>query len=388
MRRVFANAALVIASLLVGYFVLELAFFRVLLPTARLAVRPHLPELADVLMQTSKSQYIPRDYIAVLGDSYAEGIGDWLLDLGGNEARPFHSTHIIHELTGRDVVSFGKGGAGSAEALVLRPTSIIASGGCISFPSIDVPSRIVAYFYEGNDLEDNLGFARKVQAAQGRTDAPAIDAYLRDDYGTFAAWRCRLYLADTIGRMIKFAYQWRWAHYDNIFRPRPLGPVGPGTNQLEIAGQVMGAPVPLSGPALELSDDEIALGTLVLDRSLAWLRNRFPAVPVTMVYVPSPLSVYRVGSPVIYLLDHNTSGTAPAAAVGRNSNRICKLVLEAALRHGADMLNARPQLRALAEKSAIHGPRDWGHFNETGYRALGQMVARHLADGSAAADCE
>jgi len=391
MRRVLGNGALLILSLLVGYFVIQLGFFRLLLPSMRLTVRPHLPELADVLVQTSKSQYVPRDYIALLGDSYAEGTGDWLLDIRGNEAQPFHSAHVIYELTGRDVVSFGRGGAGSAEAIVLRPTRILESSRCISFPRIGIPNRIVIYFYEGNDLKDNLAFARKVEAAQGRVDTAAVDAYLKSNYGVFSSWRCQSYLGDTIGRMVKFAYQWRSARYHEDFPPHPVGPVGPGTNPIEIAGQVVGIPLALQGPPLELSDAEIALGGMVLDRSLAWLRNRFAALLITVVYVPSPLSVYRLNGPVLYSAGqrHEPGGeTASDAAVNSNSTRICKLVRQAALRHGAHLLDARPELRALAEKTLIHGPRDWGHFNEAGYRALGRMVTHHLADGSGAADCD
>jgi len=58
------------------YFVAEFVFFRVLLPSMPLQLRPHLPDVADVLVQNSKSSFVPHDYVALLGDSYAEGIGD------------------------------------------------------------------------------------------------------------------------------------------------------------------------------------------------------------------------------------------------------------------------------------------------------------------------
>ena len=39
-----------------------------------------------------------------------------------------------------------------------------------------------------------------------------------------------------------------------------------------------------------------------------------------------------------------------------------------------------------AAKAVIHGPRDWNHFNEAGYRVLGETLARET-DGSASTEC-
>jgi hypothetical protein len=37
-------------------------------------------------------------------------------------------------------------------------------------------------------------------------------------------------------------------------------------------------------------------------------------------------------------------------------------------------------LRAAGARAAVHGPRDWNHLNETGYRLLGALVVKHLED--------
>ena len=385
------NLGLVIFSIMVGYFAIELMFFRFMLPNMALNVRPHLPETADVLVQSSKLHLVPQNYIALLGDSYAEGLGDWLFTADGNEARPFHSAHVIHELTGQDVVSFGKGGAGSAEALVLRPTRIMGGSRCLIFPSIRAPTRIVIYFFEGNDINDNLSFLEKVRARYGRTDAALVDTYLEQDYGTFARWRCHLYLGDTVARMIKFAYENRPTGQHNFFPPRPAGPPGETGTNIEIAGQVFGVRSPLIGPALELHEGDIKRSVEVLERSLAWVRKYFSNVPITLVYLPSPHSVYRhVGDTAgyVYGLPHRILfDTAPTAAIGRNSNLICNLVREASLHWELGFLDARPTLRNVAARGFIHGPRDWGHFNELGYRALGEFVARNVVEDNRSGTC-
>src|SRR5512140_385907 len=118
-RRFAGNLLVVVVSVVVTYLALQLVFFRLVLTNVQLPVRPWLPETAGVLVQTTKAAAVPRNYVAIMGDSYAEGLGDWLLQAGDDDSRGFNAAHVIHEMTGWDVVSFGKAGAGSAEAFVL-----------------------------------------------------------------------------------------------------------------------------------------------------------------------------------------------------------------------------------------------------------------------------
>jgi hypothetical protein len=45
----------------------------------------------------------------------------------------------------------------------------------------------------------------------------------------------------------------------------------------------------------------------------------------------------------------------------------------------------RPALRAAAAKALIHGPRDWNHFNDAGYRVLGETLAKSIGDTASTA---
>jgi hypothetical protein len=370
-----ANLALVVGSGLLTYFVLEFAFFRVLLPNMPLQLRPHLPDIADVLAQNSKSGFLPHEYVALLGDSYAEGIGDWLWQTGGNRAKPYHSGNVIHELTGRDVVTFGKGGAGSAEGIVERPAGVFPRSSCYLFPTIEAPAQMFIYYYEGNDVEDNLGFEAKVQQRYGRVDTKTIDRYLTDVYAAGNPWDCHLELMDTTSRMAKFLYEYYVSGVD-LSLTCSMRLHARHANRLVIGGQTVEAPV-LQGPALLLGDDRIESAMQVLDRSLNWLRHRFEGVPTTVVYIPSPLSVYHLAEEeVSYCL--YAVNSALADKVEPHSDLISSLVEKSATSQGFQFLDARPALRAVAANTFIHGPRDWDHFNEAGYRALGALIASRV----------
>ena len=102
LKAFLANTALVVISLAITYLVGEFVFFRYLLPDMSMNLRPHLPDRADFFLQNSKARHVPHDYIALVGDSYAQGMGDWLLAVGGKSDQPYHSANVIHDLLGRD----------------------------------------------------------------------------------------------------------------------------------------------------------------------------------------------------------------------------------------------------------------------------------------------
>src|SRR5262245_46160935 len=197
-----ANTLLLFVSIALTYLVASFLIFRFLLPHLSLNLHTHFPDLAELFTQTSKAGTVPRDYIALLGDSYAEGQGDGLLAAGGDRAKFQHSAHVLHRLTGRDVVSLGLGGAGSVQAMVRQPARIL-EGGCFLYPRIEPPRQIFVYFYEGNDLDENGYIARRL-AADGALTRAAIAQQLADSYGTPPRFRCLTDLGETSFKMAHF----------------------------------------------------------------------------------------------------------------------------------------------------------------------------------------
>jgi hypothetical protein len=103
------NALLTILSVVATYAVAEAAFCVIGLRYIPLRLHADLPLDIRVFAQ------VPREPIVLLGDSYAQGSGEWLFEPDSNRNGSFHSGHIIQELTGRDVITIGQAGAGSAE---------------------------------------------------------------------------------------------------------------------------------------------------------------------------------------------------------------------------------------------------------------------------------
>ena len=380
------NAAVVVVSLAVAYLAIELVFFRFLLPDMPLNLQPHLSDRANFFLQNSKAHELPQSYIALLGDSYAQGLGDWLLAVGGEGNKPHHSADVIHDLAGRDVASFGRAGSGSAEAMVLHVTRVLDAGTCFAFPSIEEPKQFVAYFYEGNDIDDNNELIERAIHTRGPGLATAVDTFLDRDFGVASPWECYGHLGEMIVGMGRFLIRQRIRRVRVIDLPADK-------NRVVIAGTPTGSPR-LQLPSMTLDEPEIADGITVYDRSLAWLRRKYPNVPTTVIYIPSPATTYRQANPEVVGADVYAPRTSrragravvvdgrefPSSAIYVRSQRICEGIRAATLRNGAGFVDARPTLRAAGSRQQVHGPHDWKHVNETGYRLIGALVARHLDD--------
>src|SRR5256714_2477396 len=215
-RSRLANAALVLLSLAVSYLAASFFLFRVIIGDLPINLRPHFPDLAEVFAQTSKAGAVPRDTIALLGDSYAEGQGDGLLNVNGDRAKVLHSAHVLHRLTGRDVISLGVGGAGSVQAMVRQPTRILRDG-CFLYPRLDPPRQMFVYFYEGNDLDEN-GYVANRAVQNGALTRDNLARYLAEHYAVPPRLRCFTDLAETGVRMAQFLLT-KPDSFENLHRP-------------------------------------------------------------------------------------------------------------------------------------------------------------------------
>ena len=158
MRFRLAECLLVIVSAGLTYLAAEAAFTFVGLRYVPLRLHGELPADIRIFAQSSKAGVVPQNPVLLLGDSHAQGFGDWLLETSPNRNGPFHSAHIIQKLSGRDVVALGVSGAGSAEGMAAFPAIAYAQADQAWYLRLPKPSVAVVYFYEGNDLNNNMSF--------------------------------------------------------------------------------------------------------------------------------------------------------------------------------------------------------------------------------------
>lgn len=377
---------MVIAAIGGTYLAAEAAFSLVGLRYVPLRLQGYLPEDIRVFAQSSKAGVLPRDPVLLLGDSHAQGYGDWLLEANPDRNGPFHSAHVIQRLSGRDVVTLGASGAGSPEGIAAFPAIAYQDAKRAWYLRLPAPHVAVVYFYEGNDLNDNMTFLqRRVERPDAAGLAERIDRSIaaypsalsdqRDRAGHFPLLRFSVGLV----RRIHAELSSDKAPQKTVSVSAP-GAAGDPPDVVEVAGQSIALPANLQSPALELTRPELERAALVYERSLAFLRKLVPGAPVLVVYLPSPLSAYRLRGAEVSIQPY-VAGRAtryPSERVAQSSDAICDLIRTATLAHGAGFLDLRPAVRAAGARDLLHGPRDFKHFNRKGMEVLGQAVAERI----------
>ena len=279
---------------------------------------------------------------------------------------------VIRKATDMDVVSFGRAGAGSAEAMTQRPAHIFAGRDCPMFPHLEDPGHFIIYFYEGNDLLDNIGLFWGIGGQVAHVDTAALDDFLATRYATVSTLDCYGHLFSTALRMA------RSLGGRGVLLPR----FPPDRNAFVIAGTVS-APGLLQGPSLELSEQEMRAAAIVFDRSLMWLRQQFPRTQMTVVYIPAPLTVYRPASDTVSSVSYTGSARSfPSELVKQHSDFGCGLIRQFTLGRRVAFLDARETLNRAGKQEFVHGPRDWNHLNKAGYEALGTFIADYIRQGT------
>lgn len=383
-----ANLCVALASMSLAYLAIELLVFPSVLPRVPLDRQIDIHEGIRALTQSSKSGTLPVDYVAIVGDSYAQGAGDWFLAVDKRKNPSYNVTHLIHEWTGRDAITFGASGAGSLRGIVAEPVSQLEFMRATGRFRVESPDVFVVYFYEGNDLDDNIEDVAARYGAAGGSQEPSLDAVsfasfiddtvVRGDPLCLQAsefrWYDNMFVADfayrTVRRMVRYAINGREA-----YEPPPPEWHWGSINRALVGGKEVGIPDALQGPAMELSEDEIDLGVDVFEQALLYLGRRFPDSDMCVMYVPSPLSSYELVSPTVSCQTYHGRGAVyPSSFVRERSDEIAARIREVAARAGVPFADAREAVLQVSSEQFVHGPLDWRHMNRKGMETLAGTV--------------
>jgi len=414
LKKIIINSGLVLGSIIFTYLILELVVFRFFMHWLPLRSYALLDPAIRIFAQSSKKGTIPKDYIALLGDSYAIGLGDWYYSVNKNLNPDYHSAHLIHHQTGRDVVHFGQAGLDNTRALVSFPASIIDYLDKTILYRIDDPDYIIVYFYEGNDLDENVkeidnrykpnyDFNKIYDPAYFRKylEKEVMSNYtLHGDMEQFTFWD-NFFVAKYMMALVsnfKDAMQVEETSW-------PLGGHGPWLNdpdtklkswakdwvyaklvgsfhQALINGEAVGLVDNLVGPSLSMTEEEVELGVYAYEQSLRFLIERFPHSKIGVIYIPSPMASYHLLSPEVRYISGMLGAKSkiyPTNMVAQRSQLTFQFIKEISQKHGVRYQDLRPLIRKATKREIIHGPIDWFHFNKKGYEVLAQGTIQLIA---------
>ncbi len=412
-RSWLVNIALALVAFAVFYVPVEVVW-RNSLMLFPVILHEQLGRLAP-LAQIGKADEVPENYTLIAGDSYAEGLGDWFMQRVNDGNPVYNAGHVLHELTGEDVLTFGYRGGHPSYVLPYQVTKDYLGMTVFTGTGVAPPKRVLVYFYEGNDFADELSGSTVEQmespayvekAVTGRV-AAGEDAAVRRWY-----WLRNAHLIDTatkLGKLVlknkterdipAFAPDDRWIRsYTSRDTYRENWTRYEESDAVITAGGKAGTyPDRTQEPiAFNTAREMIAVSNL-FEASLVSLKKLFPAAEIWTVYIPSPVNAYRFVSETVELSDRRFENGKPfrgelvrkdVTDILENSDRACAAIRDAAARAGSRFMDTRAALREISTAEGyLHGPNDPGHFNERGYRALAAVMQRGL-EGELQGGCD
>ena len=357
-------------------------------------------EALHPLLQASKKNIFPSHYIALLGDSYAAGMGDWATEAMNKPMARYSSADLLHEATGMDVVSFGSAGAGSVRGIVTEPVTQLTYLRKYINVQLESPEWVLIYFYEGNDLYDNAAYFHysfpKLFDIDKQFNEKTYQQYLkefaieRDETMRIAVANDRLKhwpLLDQLNQLFRLLMglpQRSIVEKDTAFDPPWIfggaSTKSPGViNKALVDKKTVQLPDALQGPALALTEMEWKQAWYAFDQSLQYARKALPNSQMVLVYIPSVLSIYDLQSREVSVQTYERRATVfPAQQMVTQSTLMRSTFQTLAAKHQIPVIDTTDALRMAGKQELQHGPNDWNHLNETGYRTLSNAILQQL----------
>ena len=295
--------------------------------------------------------------IALLGDSYVEGAGDDYR----NGVADYAITHHLYQKSGLPLVSFGTNGTSLTSQIMLYQLSLDGK----FWPMIsgrseaNRPKRILAFFYEGNDLDNHIA-ERETGGANSHLNALQSSRKLQP---------LRLFLSNKF-KSIQIT-------------PRDVKPKN-GKETLQFT-RVCGLdycrairPMQAASPSLDGQEIQQAINEMIANlRRLESTTN----ARVCLIYIASPATIY---SPDLikfkqdFLPNRKTEGTIAGSKNLKRSKDIRSQFKQKLLQTNINFVDSTLAFQQEAQRKFLHGDIDEKHFNTDGNRLLATTVTNNL----------
>ena len=362
-----------------------------------------------ILAQSSKNNLLPKGYIALTGDSYAVGAGDWLSEVRKRNffgSPDYSPAHLIFKKTGIDVVSFGQAGAGSFDGIWSEPVTQFLYINSTKNYRLHPPKYFLIFFYEGNDVYDNIQFVNENLRATEKEIGKAYEinrfqSFLKAEFEKVvnqkfdrSFWKDMLFTRSIVQGTSNLFKGWaplKKISKENNFYHQSIHKGGVAVTlmggekvELNVAlmnGKKTGLPSHLQAPPLfgytdfekkvGLTDKSLSGAVDIFKQSLLNLNKFFPQSEIKIVFIPSTLSSYNMVSPNVHYRGFMQGpNIIEAATIEESHTRLCGAIKQIAVTHTVSFIHLTKRIRLAASVEFMHGPLDWDHFNKRGYQVL------------------
>ncbi len=368
-----------------------------------------------ILAQSSKNNLLPKRYIALTGDSYAVGAGDWLNEVRKSSffgSPDYSPAHLIFKKTGIDVVSFGRAGSGSFDGIWSEPVTQFLYINSTKDFRLPPPKYFLIFFYEGNDVYDNIQFVNEhlrpnekeigkeygINRYQDFLKAE-FEKVVNQGFGR-SFFKNMLFTRSIFQGTSNLFKEWMPSKkiskeknfYDQSIHKEGVAVILKDGKKVELnvalmSGKKVGLPSHLQAPPLfgytdfekkvGLTDKSLSGAVDIFRQALVQLDIFFPHAEIKIVFIPSTLSSYNIVSPNVHYRGFMQGlNIIETTAIEQSHTRLCGAIKQIAVNHNFSFTNITKSIRLAASFEFMHGPLDWDHFNKRGYQVLSDQLAK------------
>ena len=325
-----------------------------------------------------------KNYTAILGDSYAFGEGDGWLEI--EKDYKYSTPHYLNKLNGENYINFGLPGGRSVTSFrefFFRYNKILSSK---FLPKIDQPKKMIFFFYEGNDIIDNITYFKK-----RKLDTDDINKFVKAEIENFNYYNNRHFnIYFPVINSTKNALLDKFIHY--IYIPY-IYPIRSKFNKriknnLKImesknrflnyitfeGGKTRAFDSNVENPGYFLSKNEINTSINIFFSFIFYFKKKFPNTEIEILYIPSASTIYEWSNNLIVKVPDKEY----IEINHQNRNEFYNYIIEnfkiLSKKRNIKFFNSTEQLKKIAQKEPLHGNLDDMHFNLLGYQTLANVL--------------
>jgi hypothetical protein len=366
------------------YFVLETSFFCCSSYLFPYAARVGAGFGIYPLLQTSKAGVVPENYTAIFGDSYGFGEGDYFLERQLDINPKFNTTHFLREKIGGDFVSFAIPGSSNLTGWIEDPISSMNYINATFFHHIESPEKILLFFYEGNDVQENYTDLQERYIVNGYdinklSDSEYFSNFIQNGLlntnqinikSRSMSFKDNIFFFDYAFNAIKKREEFAEAkeYIKNLKNP-------PKSINVAVINNIpVLLPDGLSAPPIEMTESEAGRSLVFLNAIARYVRWKYKDSELDVIYIPSMLVSYRFSSDKVNFYNPGYQNIVDSSKVYRSSNDLCKKIQLISEKNNMNFYDTRPGIFKMGQVKMLHGPFDINHFNLDGYKVLSDEI--------------
>ena len=146
------------------------------------------------------------------------------------------------------------------------------------------------------------------------------------------------------------------------------------TNEIRFNNNILKIDGNVENPGYFLNENELDISINIFFDCLDYFKNKFPNTEITILYIPSPASIYNWNINLKIRNERNKINKISKNKILDKYNYIISKFINYSTKNNIKFLNSTNKLREYAISEFLHGKHDKDHFNVKGYEILANVI--------------